>query len=493
MLEGSRSAGTRLAAVQLRAKGASPSGLMTLARELGPRALEAGVPLVMNDAPQPAYCGLPGVIGVHLGQEDVVGLEVAALIERARTGQGGFVPALLMVPLAMHCGVWAWVGMLLIASAVVLPRTVSRVKFWMPWVLGGVLLAGAFAVSRGWSSDPLSLAPQPGRHGLLGPGGAVVRAATPASLWWPSAPAFVDEGDLLMRGEHLGIVASGLAALGLWIRRDRLAAWTGAILVTLAAWSLGPWVFGRLNPVYAVSVWVVPLLGAWPEPGQLTMPLVLLLTAVVGASWSRLPDRRLQVVLLVMLVGERWLALPPLENRTDTATDAVWDALSEEGVVATIPRDLPGRRLTPGLPFIAQMGHHQPIAASVFPGVSRWDDWSVVSDGASEDWQDAGRCLRQGGIRYIAFHRAWMQERLEPAVEQLVADQAVELGRGPTWVLVDLQTAPDTGTALPPFQPLGAAPRPPGWLPPAPLPVGIHTVDRTGMDCPVDRFTDREP
>jgi hypothetical protein len=198
-------------------------------------------------------------------------------------------------------------------------------------------------------------------------------------------------------------------------------------------------------------------------------------------------------VVLALLVGERWLGLPPLEHRTDTAADPVWNALAEDGVVATIPRNLSGRQITPGLPFIAQMRHHQPIAASVFPGVSRWDDWAVVSSGLAEDWQRAGRCLRRGGIRYVAFHRAWMEDRLEPAVAQLVADHAEELGRGATWVLVDLQTEAGTGTGLPPFQPHGAAPRPSGWLPPAPLPVGTHTVDRTSRDCPVDRFTDREP
>ena len=398
-------------------------GVARLARTLG--ASEAGAAvsagLTILSAPLLAY---PVVCGVHERLSvALIPWLVAALIERARTGKGGFIPALLMVPLALHCGVWAWVGVLLIASAGLLPRTVSRSRFWAPWVLGGVLLLGAYALSRGWSSDPMSLAPQPGRHGLWGPGGAVVRAATPASLWWPSTPEFVDEGDLLMRGEHLGLVASGVAVFGLWRGRDRLAAWTGCVLGLLTAWCLGPWVFGRLNPVYAVSVWVVPLLGAWPEPGQLTMPLVLLLAAVVGAAWSALPGRRIQLLVLVLLVGERWLALPPLDHRTDTAADTVWSALADEGVVATIPRNLPGRRITPGQPFIEQMNHHQAIAASVFPGVSRWDDWSVVADGRAEDWQSAGRCLRRGGIRYVAFHRTWMEDRLEPAVAQLVASR----------------------------------------------------------------------
>ncbi|HCH66370.1 MAG: hypothetical protein CL927_09515 [Deltaproteobacteria bacterium] len=465
-------------------------GVARLARVLG--ATEGGAALAAGmavfSAPLLAY---PVVAGVHerLGVALIPWL-VAALLERAKHGRGGFVPAILLVPLALHSGVWAWVGVLLMGAAVALPRTTSWIRFWAPWGLGGLLLVAAFALSQGWSSDPMSLAPQPGRHGLFGPGGAVVRAASFQSLWWPSPPLFVDEGDLLMRGEHVGLVATLLAGSGVVLRRRSAPwIWLSVVLVVLGVWSLGPWLWGHLNSVYAVSVWVVPLLGAWPEPGQLTMPLVLLLVAAAGAAWSTVPQRSVRGLLVVMLVAERWMALPPLGHRTDTQTESVWAALPGEGVIATIPRNLPSRQITPGRPFLAQIAHEQPITASVFPGVSRWDDWSVVADGRAADWNTAAECFRRGGIRYLAMHSEWMGEGLEPAIQQLSSGTAVEVGRSPTWVVFDLRTEAGTGTPLPPFRPKGAAPAPSGWLPPAPLPVGVHTVNRRSDVCPVDRLS----
>ena len=451
-------------------------------------ALAAG--LAIGSAPLLAY---PVVCGVHERLSvALIPWLVAALLERARDGRGGFVPAVLLGPLALHCGVWAWVAVLLIVAAVLLPRAVSWKRFWAPWALGAIVLVGAFGLSQGWSSDPMSLAPQPGRHGMFGPGGAVVRAASFQSLFWPQPPAFVDEGDLLMRGEHIGVFAAGLALFGLVRRRkDARFVWTSGVWMVLVAWSLGPWVFGRLNAVYAISVWVVPLLGAWPEPGQLTMPLALVLCALVGASWSLVPWRGLRIGLVVALVVERALALPPLGHHTDTTTDSVWAALPGPGVVATIPRNLPERRLTPGTPFLEQMAHHQPIPASVFPGVSRWDDWSVVSEGQSHDWRTAADCFRRGGIRYLAFQKARMHDELPRVMEQL--DRERVTAESASWLVVDLGTEAGTGTALPPFRPKGAAPPPSGWLPPAALPVGVHTVDRSSDKCPVDRFSDPVP
>ena len=468
-------------------------GVARLARALGATTGGATLAAALAVMGQPLLA-YPVASGVH-ERLSVALLPwlVASMLRRARTGEGGWVPAVLLAPLALHSGVWAWVGTLLMVAGLGLRREVSVARYLRPWALGLVLLAGAFALSRGWSADPLSLAPQPGRHGLLGPGGAVVRAATPASLWWPATPAFLEEGDLLVRGEHLGLVATGLVVWGLAQWRDRRTVWWGLVLGLLLAWALGPWPLGRLNPIYALSVWVVPLLGAWPEPGQLTMPLALLLTAVVGAAWSGVSSKPGRGVLLALLVLERALALPPLAQVTDTRTDPIFDQLDAPGVVVTIPRDLPHRRLTPGVPFIAQLRHQQPIAASVFPGVSRWDDWAPVKSAQATDWLAVVRCMQRGGLRYVALRADVLGDEAASIGGAMVAAGAREVGRSESWVLVDLGASAQEPVAVPPFQPLGAAPAPTGWLPPAPLPVGVHTVERTTDTCPVDGVRRRGP
>jgi hypothetical protein len=464
-------------------------GVAHLARKLG--ATEGGAAvsaaLGIGSSPLLAY---PVVCGVHerLGVALLPWL-VAALIERSRTGRGGWLPALLLVPLALHSGVWAWVGVLLMGAGLALPRKVPLARFATPWFVALVALGLTFAVSRGWSADPLSLAPQPGRHGLFGPGGTVVRAASPMSLWWPAPPEFVEEGDLLMRGEHIGAVATVLALAGFWARRDRMAWWWLGVLGALLLWSLGPWPLGRLNWVYAVSVWVVPLLGAWPEPGQLTLPLVLLLSAVAGRVWCGIPRREARLVVAGALAVEAALALPPLQHSTNTVVEALWRGLPEPGVVATVPRAIPHRNLTSGLPFLAQLSHQQPILASVFPGVSRWDDWSVVAHGRADDGAMVVDCFRRGGVRWLGVGVELLGDEATVLVDNLTLAGAVEVRRSDAWVLLDLGLPPADAPGLPPFQPRGAAPVPTTWLPPAPLPVGTHTVDRTGDGCPVDRFS----
>ena len=237
-------------------------------------------------------------------------------------------------------------------------------------------------------------------------------------------------------------------------------------------------------------MWLVPLLGAWPEPGQLTIPAVLFVTALAGAAWSSLRSPALRWGVLVLLLGERIVALPELTHRVDTRVDPIFSQLPAPGPVVTIPRTLPHRRLTPGTPFIAQMVHEQGIPASVFPGVSRWDDWAPVQTGVAPDWSAAVDCLRRGGQRYVALRLDLMEEP-EPVAQGLLAAGGVPLAKTVRWLLVDLGPAAEDGVSIAPFRPLGAAPPPSGWLPPAPLPVGIHTVDRSTQRCPADGVSRR--
>lgn len=60
--------------LQLRAKHASASERLAILRTIAPICHAAAVPLVVNDDLAAAQAGLPGVVGVHLGQADLASL-----------------------------------------------------------------------------------------------------------------------------------------------------------------------------------------------------------------------------------------------------------------------------------------------------------------------------------------------------------------------------------------------------------------------------------
>lgn len=80
-----------LAMCQLRFKSATSAQRREALVGLGPACLTAGVPLLVNDDVELALAGLPGVVGVHLGQDDAGFDDVAGVRERAdRAGLGRF-------------------------------------------------------------------------------------------------------------------------------------------------------------------------------------------------------------------------------------------------------------------------------------------------------------------------------------------------------------------------------------------------------------------
>jgi thiamine-phosphate pyrophosphorylase len=73
--------------VQLRAKTASTAERIDMLRVMAPLCVEAGVSLIVNDDVEAALAAIPGVTGVHLGQEDAGVNAVADL--RARAAEMG--------------------------------------------------------------------------------------------------------------------------------------------------------------------------------------------------------------------------------------------------------------------------------------------------------------------------------------------------------------------------------------------------------------------
>ncbi len=73
--------------VQLRAKGATARRRRALAEQIAPVCQAADVPLVINDDMALALAGLPGVWGLHVGQEDLaeLGISPAQLRDRLST------------------------------------------------------------------------------------------------------------------------------------------------------------------------------------------------------------------------------------------------------------------------------------------------------------------------------------------------------------------------------------------------------------------------
>jgi thiamine-phosphate pyrophosphorylase len=71
------------AIVQLRAKAMTTAQRIAMLEQLAPVCVAAGVPLVVNDDVDAALAGVPGVSGVHLGQDDPGARELASLRARA--------------------------------------------------------------------------------------------------------------------------------------------------------------------------------------------------------------------------------------------------------------------------------------------------------------------------------------------------------------------------------------------------------------------------
>ncbi len=75
--------------LQLRAKAATPEERRALAEQIAPVCEASGVPLVINDDVDLALSGLPGVWGLHVGQEDLTELGVPGSKLRARLEAAG--------------------------------------------------------------------------------------------------------------------------------------------------------------------------------------------------------------------------------------------------------------------------------------------------------------------------------------------------------------------------------------------------------------------
>jgi thiamine-phosphate pyrophosphorylase len=95
-----------LALIQLRAKSATPAERRALAEQLAPQCLAADVPLIINDDVDLALSSIPGVAGVHLGQNDPHVSDIASLRARHRAplviGISTHNPQQLRAALAQH-------------------------------------------------------------------------------------------------------------------------------------------------------------------------------------------------------------------------------------------------------------------------------------------------------------------------------------------------------------------------------------------------------
>src|SRR5690606_16466741 len=75
-------------AVQLRAKAATTAERVAMLQAMAPLCQRAEVPLFVNDDVDAALAGIPGVSGVHLGQDDPGARDVASLrVRAARAGR----------------------------------------------------------------------------------------------------------------------------------------------------------------------------------------------------------------------------------------------------------------------------------------------------------------------------------------------------------------------------------------------------------------------
>lgn len=438
-------------------------------------------------------------------------------------------PLILLCALRLRAGAsWRWAGLAAIATgAVGLGCGVYAVEaailggVSLPWLLWGTgappwrvaarriaplaVSCGAAAGAVLWAArtitvHPWSLSPQPGRFdGLFGVSRATYEAATLRQLLDPtqvSAQAPVDSGDLLLPLVYLGVVPLGLAIAGLRSPKARpTAAAALAGVGVFATLAMGPWLWSSPwlpNPVFVAGTWLIPGLGTMPAPFQQIAVAAPLLAIAATALLDHLPRPQLVAAGAVALtLTERQLVLPhglvvPTAPACSTAAD---DAVGD-GLVLNLPRQLGDRNLTPPAPFLSQIYHQQPMAASVFVGVTPWDDWTVALRGASDDWHGALQCARRAGFDWVVLDTEYVPG--EADVQDLVqrisnagAQQIDSDGRRIVLRLDRSRTPLATYRELPPFQPMavhGQAPKVAGGPAPAPGPAG----SRGSPTCPLD-------
>ena len=390
--------------------------------------------------------------------------------------------------MAFSCQNYAVYAMLMLAVGWIFYRDRASTIYIMTM---SCLLLLAFVYVRQITQSSWTLAPQPMRFSLLPTGPLVEESATLSSLFSPfftREQSGTDSGDWLLRICYVGVVPMCIC---LWKRKE-IPKTLSVIAFLFLVLSLGTMITGSIpNVLYWSFAYMLPVYGSIPDVFQqvaVTMPFLSIVIMFALQKESALI--RYSLVGLIFL--ERMIALPHhvVWQSAPVHVPAIYEHV-QEGAIVDIPRQLRGQQLVSAQPFLYQMQHDQPLAISVYMGVTGWDAYKPIAMGESTNWSKAFICMRKGGLRWAMIHTDWFPsiEEGEKVIEQISLPIAATDGKRYLYDLSKLTIEPMKDVYLPPRN-TSLPDRPP---PKEDVPLDVDLFSMVQSKCPIDSAAQHHP
>ena len=322
----------------------------------------------------------------------------------------------------MGCQVYGVFAVIVLAfTAPAWLRRGAHYKVLVPTILGiGAILGGVYVVVHDAATHGLSASIQMGRTDLTFGGLPSLDVATPWTLLDPRVVSTsIDSkalGDRLVKLVYLGWVPIAAAVAGLVAgRREARATIVAGVLMAVLA--MGSHIAGVANPLHALLARVLPTYGALPPVFQQVAAFGPLAAVGAAALIARIDHKALSLGLAGALVAgwtvERALALPVplLLTPTSAEVPAIYEQV--DGPLVEVPREW-GPDLAPGLLFMAQTVHEQPLPVTINVGGNAFEAMPSVRYGMASDWSAEVACLEAHGFAWLAYHRDWVGEHVNP-------------------------------------------------------------------------------
>mgnify|MGYP001257199954 CR=1 FL=1 len=357
-------------------------------------------------------------------------------------------------------------------------------------VMTAILLL-TFVYVRQITQSSWTLAPQPMRFSLLPTGPLVEEAATLSSLFSPLYTRIqngIHSGDWLLRLCYVGLLP---IAVCVWKRKElpKMVSFMALFFLVL---SLGSTIAGFVpNLLYWLLTHLLPVYGSIPDVfQQVAVVMPFLSIAIMFALQKERPHVRYIFVFLIFL--ERMIALPHHVVWQSAPTDipSIYEQV-QDGAIIDIPRQLHDQQLVSAQPFLYQMKHDQPLAISVYMGVTGWDAYAPIAFGKSTNWSQAFSCMRKGGIRWVMIHTDWFPSMKEgkKVIDQISLSATSNDGKRYLYDLSNLAVAPMEDVYLPPRNTAL-----PDFLPPKEeIPLDVDLFSMVQGKCPIDSAAQHHP
>ena len=171
-----------------------------------------------------------------------------------------------------------------------------------------------------------------------------------------------------------------------------------------------------VNPIFYIFSYLIPYLGVIPTAWQM-VSVVTVLGSVVAVGCLPIVSKEkwlsATIVLLILCGVERRIAIRNLDFRSVLIQPTVeLTAIAEKkGYVAEIPRSYMNIGLSRDQIFVNQMFHQRPTSIAINLGTTKWDQYSPILAGVSDDWTKVRRCLLRGGYRYVMVHKNLLSQK----------------------------------------------------------------------------------